>query len=235
MGEQATGAGSALETNDTLSFAASDAVDPKLLEVFYKHYTDLFMYQARQRLDAIRFFFVGYAVLANALVSVASYPWAAFAISMISGIVSLIFLRLDYRNAQIVEIDEKPLKCLQSYTRTIIGSGEYWETFSRLDHKSGRQPLATYGTLVPALYGVFWASSFSTATFFLFRALNSMEENVQMDGPLLLTVIGAVVLLGIGLGATFWRRPAVTRMEFPQGSFKKGAEQPEATPPPPQP
>ena len=93
------------------------------LELYHKHYTDLFIYQARQRIDSIRFFMLAVAVLASAIAALGASDFAKTVLALVGGLVTLLFLRLDYRNSQIVDLDEKPLRELQKLTRKRMGGG----------------------------------------------------------------------------------------------------------------
>lgn len=181
--------------------------DVKLLESLTKHYTDLFTYQARQRLDAIRFFFVGYALLATALVSLieSDHFEAAAAVAFFSGLVSLVFLRLDYRNAQIVEINEKPLKGIQAFLGELVGGGAGWETFERCD--KSRQTFTTYGTLAPALFSLFWVASFLSTAYLVGEIVSKRGYS---DCTAVIFGGGVAVLLLLIGGLTSSNAPVVT-------------------------
>lgn len=171
----------------------------KLIEVSQKHFTDLFVYQARQRLDSIRFYLLAAAVGANVIVGAGASNLAKGVIAAIAGFITLIFLRLDYRNAQIVEVDEKPLRYLQELTRKRMSVSEEWVTFSSVE--KGRSRLASYGSLVPALYGLIWAAWFTASVFFIYRWLGTglISE--------VLVFVYSFFLLSAGCWATFCDKP----------------------------
>lgn len=166
--------------------------DPKEFEAYSKHYTDLFIYQARQRLDAIRFFFVGIAVLANIMADSSKGHWERLFVGFGAGVIAIIFMRLDFRNAQIVEIDEKPLKALQEYAMRRTGGGDAWRTFERCDHE--RQKFTSYGHLVWIIYAIAWVGSFCVA----WRAFTQIV--IIHDDQCRLIVYGLVGLLLLILG-----------------------------------
>ncbi|MFN6935539.1 MAG: hypothetical protein ACK4NZ_10360 [Tsuneonella sp.] len=174
-------------------------VDPKVLEACQKHYTDLFVYQARQRIDSIRFYLIAVAVGANAIVGAGTSNAAKSVIALIAGTITLIFLRLDYRNAQIVEIDEKPLRYLQKQTQLAFSVNDSWVTFGVAEERRGK--LASYGDLIPLLYGVIWFSWFTACSFFAWR------WSVSMGFPIIFPLALSFALLVFGLVATFAARP----------------------------
>jgi len=173
--------------------------DPKEFEAYSKHYTDLFIYQARQRLDAIRFFFVGFAVLANIMADGSRNPWERMFIGVGAGIIALVFLRLDFRNAQIVEIDEKPLKALQEYAMRRTGGGDAWRTFERCDHE--RKRLTSYGHLVWLIYAIAWLGSFMVAwrAFTQIAVIDDFAYRVTIHG------LAGIMLLLVGILGSMFR------------------------------
>lgn len=191
------GAGGELTADEFKSLLSKDA---KIVEIISKHYTDLYIYQARQRLDSIRFFFVGYAVFATAVtgLAVADHKLAASILSGIAGIVSLIFLRLDYRNAQIVEIDEKPLMGLQKFIRDLVGADESWETFKRCDQTS---LLISYRSLAVCLYSVFWVTSFAASTALVYLS----ASDAYPECALAIAILAGIVFLFMGIGGCLGR------------------------------
>ena len=181
----------------------------KSIEPILKHYTELFVYQARQRLDAIRFFFVGYALLANGVIQlfeVENYLMGAL-LAVLSGAVSIIFLRLDYRNAEIVEIIERPLSDLQWFLARAGGGGNIWQTFEGCDSEKHRW--TKYGRLAPALFILFWIGSFAATGYLL--ALH-LEKRVAWEGAWIAGAATALGLLIFGvLGSS--RKPRVGKAE----------------------
>lgn len=173
-------------------------VDDKMIELHYKHYTDLFIYQARQRIDSIRFYLIAVAVASNVIVDSGSSNFAKAVIATVAGLVTIIFLRLDYRNAQIVELDEKPLKYLQSITQSKMNASNEWVTFREAERKGF---WVSYGTLVPILYSLIWISWFCAAVIFAFRWIESR------DLPQFYAQIFCVLLIVVGLLGTFCGKP----------------------------
>ena len=176
-----------------------DLKDPKEFEAYSKHYTDLFIYQARQRLDAIRFFFVGFAVLANIMADSSQGPGTRMFIGLGAGLIALVFMRLDFRNAQIVEIDEKPLKALQDFAARRVDGGDAWRTFARCDAE--RRKFTSYGGLVWIIYSVAWAGSFLVAWrgFIQLFPINDCICRLVSHGSV------ALLLAGVGTVATLYR------------------------------
>jgi hypothetical protein len=104
------------------------------------------------------------------MVNANTEPLARSAMVLPGGLGTIIFLRLDYRNSQIVDINEKPLRYLESLTRNRMGFNGAWATFEK-SHNARRQS-TTYGALIPALYILIWISWFSSAVIFLSRAVD---------------------------------------------------------------
>lgn len=187
--------------------------DSKIIEALSKHYTDLFIYQARQRLDSIRFFFVGYAFLAAAVTNLATANKieAAAALSFLGGIISILFLRLDYRNGQLVEITEKPLKGLQEFFSDLAGADDSWRMFARCDVQ--RRFFTNYGLLVSILYCVFWLTSFATATLLMHSLLKSSSWS---DDASTATFMIAFLLLLLGLVCSLGRPDVDDKYSLPR-------------------
>lgn len=173
----------------------------KELDMYHKHYTDLFMYQARQRIDSVRYFLIGVAVLASVMINTRAEIWAQFSVAVLGGLGTIIFLRLDYRNAQIVELNAKPLRYLQRITRDRMGVSDAWVTFDV--SQSERRAFASYGTLIPALYILIWLSWFCSAAIYFYRAVDGSPCRV------LLTIIISAILAVIGMFGLFAGKPQI--------------------------
>lgn len=188
-----------------------DLDDPKEFEAYSKHYTDLFIYQARQRLDSIRFFFIGFAVFANVIFSgQISNKWVVIVISLAAGIISIVFMRLDFRNAQIVEIDEKPLKDLQEFARSRVGGSNAWRTFERCDYE--RKRFTSYGELVSAIYVVAWVTTFGFAIYLLSAELQA--EGIKAWQ--IIVAVFSVILFIFGYVATVVKPKVLDDFSLPQ-------------------
>jgi len=183
--------------------------DVKELELYHKHFTDLFVYQARQRIDTIHFFMLAVAVAANAVVAAGASNFAKAVIAFVAGLVTIVFLRLDFRNAQIVEIDEKPLRYLQALTRKRMQVSQEWVTFQVAEDNA--RSLASYGLLVPAMYIFVLLSWFVTSAYFAYRWAEAI--NLHLAYP----IVFACALLLLGIVATVYGKPkpsvAVTKEE----------------------
>jgi len=177
-----------------------DGLPPDTLEAARKHYSDLFIYQAKQRLDSIRFFLIAVAIAANGIVAAGPSNGAKVIIAFIAGFVTLIFLRLDYRNAKILEVDEKPLSYIQQKSREHFGVSKEWITFDVVNHKNGF--LSTYGALIPLLYSTIWFAFFSSSCFFFYRWLPT--RNMSTD----LVVPYAALIFSLGFLGTFICKPS---------------------------
>ncbi len=168
----------------------------KELEMYHKHYTDLFMYQARQRIDSVRYFLIGVAILASVMVNENAEIWAQFWVAIVGGFGTIIFLRLDYRNAQIVEINARPLRYLQRITKDRMGVNDAWVTFDV--SQSEKRFSTSYGVLIPALYIIIWLSWSSSALVYLDRAVETSpcELLLKLIVTSILATLGILGVLG---------------------------------------
>lgn len=137
---------------------------PHLFQIIIEHYYGNFSYHSKQRLTTFNFFIVSlsffctaYAMLIkNAWVLTANdpndskYKLMASFVAFISYVLVIMFRGLDCRNETIININEKPLKNIQELFSKEFGDKE-WKTFKLSDDKSGI--LATYGTVMPFIYG----------------------------------------------------------------------------------
>lgn len=132
-------------------------------EVIAKHYYDLFAYHAAQRLTTFNFFIVSLSFFCNAfalLVTKGSegndkFFYIASGLAMFSCALIVLFARLDRRNAQIIEINEKPLRRLQATFAERIGTaatqGDF-ETVKASDVQAYHGQ--TFSQLIPFIYVV---------------------------------------------------------------------------------
>jgi hypothetical protein len=133
--------------------------DPKRFEVLAKHYYDLFAYHAAQRLTTFNFFIVSLSFFSNAYATLATkgddahefYYVMASVLSVLAWMLVVTFSRLDKRNEQIILINERPLKQIQSFIAQQVGA-DSWETFKNSNDDA--RPLRTFGTLLPIIYVV---------------------------------------------------------------------------------
>lgn len=144
------------------SLAALFEKDTKRFEWMAKQYYDLFAYHAAQRLTAFNFFLVSlsffstaYATLiARSEVSGPKYYSVGAALAFAAYLLVVAFGRLDKRNEQIININEKPLIRIQRAIRLGLADDgsegdEVWETFVQADRSyRGR----TFGDLLPVIY-----------------------------------------------------------------------------------
>ncbi|MGC1305436.1 MAG: hypothetical protein WA840_23950 [Caulobacteraceae bacterium] len=139
--------------------------ESKGFEAIYKQYYDLFSYHATQRLTTFNFFMVTISFLSNAYATLITKSdgssklyWMSASLALAAYVLVILFGRLDRRNEQIVEINEKPINKLQEMLSNKLGGDPIWRTFEETDKKARR--LGTFGTLLPLIY---WISSILAA------------------------------------------------------------------------
>jgi hypothetical protein len=138
--------------------------DSKRFEWMAKQYYDLFAYHAAQRLTAFNFFLVSLSFFSTAYATLISrsdaptdkyFPVAGFLASA-AYLLVVAFGRLDKRNEQIININEKPLIRIQRAIRLGLApegeeGDEVWETFVQADRS---YPLRTFGSILPIIYSL---------------------------------------------------------------------------------
>jgi hypothetical protein len=132
-------------------------LEPKAdIEALLEHTRSLFQYHAGQRHDSIRNFFIAFglflAVDVTAHTSNNSYAdYIRLILDTTILILTLIFWGLDYRNSQMVEIDEKALKEIEkevsdTYALLSFNLSESWEQ---------KTQFRRYGNLMKITFGYF--------------------------------------------------------------------------------
>lgn len=153
--------------------AGSDGEDFKRFEAVSKHYHDVFNYHAGQRLTSFNFFILslsffsnGYAILISKGEQDHRFFLVAAGLAMASYGLVIMFGRLDKRNEQIIEIDERPILLIQRVFQARYG-GSGWESFRAMEDE--KKPFCSFGRILPRIYtlGATLAAAGAVAALFL--------------------------------------------------------------------
>lgn len=163
----------------------ADATD-KRFEWLAKQYYDLFSYHAAQRLTAFNFFIVSLSFFSNAFAMFVTrtqgndtYFELAAGLAIVAWLLTLFFARLDKRNEQIIQINEKPLKRMQQavaehfedHNVALHGDGDgnanVFRTFREADKS---YPLRTFGSILPWLFTLAAAACLTGAAYATLKA-----------------------------------------------------------------
>ncbi len=134
------------------------------LKAVLEHVRSQFQYHARQRLESIRYFFAALAVFSVAYVSAhagkasasggidsQSAPTVPLVLSLTALLVTLAFWALDYRNAQLVQIDELAVREIERQVAMKYGLVSF-EAVAACE-KPGQ--LRRYGNVMKFIFGYF--------------------------------------------------------------------------------
>jgi hypothetical protein len=170
---------------------------PQAFDAILKFYTEQFKYSASQRISTIQYFVAAFAFLTGGyttLVTAKAEPpmYARFVVAFAAYLLTLAFARLDRRNKQIVELDEKPLIRLQTaIARALNEDDRRWHSFELRDGRA--EHFTTYGSLVPFIYSI--------ATIAAALGAGSGLQSCLSE------VTTTFVLIGFGLVCIFMRFP----------------------------
>lgn len=153
----------------------------KRFEWLAKQYYDLFSYHAAQRLTAFNFFIVSLSFFSNAFAMFVTrtqgndtYFELAAGLAIVAWLLTLFFARLDKRNEQIIQINEKPLKRMQQAVAEHFedqkvalhsdgdGNANVFRTFREADKS---YPLRTFGSILPWLFTLAAAACLTGAAY----------------------------------------------------------------------
>ncbi len=179
----------------------------KYLEVILKHYTDLFIYHAAQRLSTFRYFLAAFSILVASFASLITrydsnqvplqserFVLAAGVLSVAVFLLTITFARLDKRNEQIIHINELPIKAVQTWISVNLpvagASHDQWNCLLRTDNLA--KPVTTFSTLIPVVYFICGALSIGGITLAISkhdRLLNHINNLVGVESLLIVPII----------------------------------------------
>ena len=158
----------------------------KRFEWLAKQYYDLFSYHAAQRLTAFNFFIVSLSFFSNAFAMFVTrtqgndtYFELAAGLAIVAWLLTLFFARLDKRNEQIIQINEKPLKRMQQAVAEHFedqnvalhsdgdGNANVFRTFREADKS---YPFRTFGSILPWLFTLAAAACLTGASYATMKA-----------------------------------------------------------------
>jgi hypothetical protein len=139
-------------------------------KILLDHVRGHFQYHAGQRLTAIRYFFVAYAVFIAGYLgtfSTSANPpgYARLVISGMALVVTLAFWILDRRNAEMVEIDERAafeienLVAVEFLLDNFRITNDWEDPKRRIIRCPSAQRIVRYGFVMPILFFIFTALS----------------------------------------------------------------------------
>jgi hypothetical protein len=97
------------------------------LRALLDHARSQFQYHAKQRLDSIRYYFIAYGIFTAAYFNstVVKRPAYTFLVAVTAAFITVAFWALDFRNAQMVEIDERSVIELEGAATKEYGLTHY--------------------------------------------------------------------------------------------------------------
>lgn len=149
----------------------TDVSPPKMFDktalsddVIVKHYYDLFAYHAGQRLTTFNFFVVSLSFLSSAYALLLTkgeeepvYYAVSFGLALIASVLIVLFARLDRRNAQIIGLNETPLRTIQGRIAEAVRlenrtgvTGNEFESMKISDEQAYR--FQTFSVIIPLIY-----------------------------------------------------------------------------------
>lgn len=154
----------------------SDAKDQITIKDALDHARNLFIYNAGQRLNTIRYFFVAYSIMSVAYIQV--YRTCAdlgkcnaaigidihltlFALSFLGAIIALVFFALDIRNSNLVWIEEQAMNEAEQVIAYALGMNSIKITNEWRMKCQGffKTQVFQYKSIIPFTYSVFFTFS----------------------------------------------------------------------------
>jgi|GEM_PF-4105093 hypothetical protein len=169
-----------------------------------KFYTEQFKYSASQRISTIQYFVAAFAFLTGGYTTLATAKsdppaFARLVVALTAYSLTIAFARLDKRNKQIVELDEKPLIRLQTAIKFALKDDDpRWESFALRDNEA--QYFTTYGSVVPLIYVI----AAVVAALGAYSGLDALDARWPLKADL-----SAVLIVGglVGVYARLPKRP----------------------------
>lgn len=133
---------------------------PQAFAGILAHYGTMFTYDAGQRLSTFQYFLTAFAFLTAAFTTIVNVKsdmarlpqLAAPMVCAAAYLLAVLFGRLDKRNAQVIRLDQEPIRLLQAAIGAEFGDSPAWHSFR--ESAARAQIVTTYGVLIPGVYFV---------------------------------------------------------------------------------
>jgi hypothetical protein len=135
--------------------------EPNLVRALLDHARGQFQYHAKQRLDSIRYYFIAYGVFAAAYFNSigAKKPIYTVAVAVTAAFITVSFWILDFRNAQIVEINELAVAELEGQ----ITNKYHFRHFNGVNNSEKPKQWRRYKKVMPIVFSYLLAASVAAA------------------------------------------------------------------------